>query len=130
MDRYQQLSYQKDFKIAFLKARGNAFQRLFETLMGKIYPNDFIACRPWGNIGDRRNDGYLSSKRILFQVYAPNEMSASKAISKINEDFEGAKEHWEEYFLIITDLGEGRDTLPTKLISKGFLANFHGSKIC
>jgi hypothetical protein len=98
MDRYQQLSYQKDFKIAFLKARGNAFQRLFETLMGKIYPNDFIACRPWGNIGDRKNDGYLSSKRILFQVYAPNEISASKAISKINEDFEGAKEHWEECF--------------------------------
>ncbi|KWV13962.1 hypothetical protein [Xanthomonas translucens] len=25
-------------------------------------------------------------------------MSASEAIKKINEDFEGAKEHWEEHF--------------------------------
>ena len=43
-------------------------------------------------------------------------------------------EYWERYvasliMLIITDLGKGSDTLPTKLISKGFLANFHGSKI-
>jgi hypothetical protein len=98
VDRYQQLSYEKDFKIEFLKSRGDSFQRLFETLMGKVYPGDFIACRPWGRVGDRKNDGYLSSQRKLFQVYAPNEMSASVAISKINDDFEGAIEHWEEYF--------------------------------
>jgi len=98
MDRHQQLYYEKCFRIAFLETGGDAFQRLFEVLMGKVYPDDFIACRPWGNIGDRKNDGYLPSKRILFQVFAPNEMSASEAISKINEDFEGAKKHWEKYF--------------------------------
>ncbi len=98
MDRLQQLFYEKDFKIAFLETRGDAFQRLFEKLMGKVYPDDFIACRPWGNIGDKKNDGYLPSKRILFQVYAPNEMTANEAISKINEDFKGAKEHWKKYF--------------------------------
>ncbi|NMA31971.1 MAG: hypothetical protein GX941_09285 [Candidatus Methanofastidiosa archaeon] len=98
MDRYQQLYYEKCFRVAFLENRGDAFQRLFEAIMGKVYPGDFIACRPWGNIGDRKNDGYLSSKRILFQVFAPNEISASKAISKINEDFEGAKKHWKKYF--------------------------------
>ena len=97
-DRYQQISYEKDFRIKFLETRGDAFQRLFEMLMGKVYPNDFIACRPWGKIGDRKNDGYLASKRMLFQVYAPNEMSADKAVSKVNEDFEGGKKHWEKYF--------------------------------
>lgn len=97
MDRHQKLYYEKDFTIAFLRARGDAFQRFFETLMGKIYPGDFIACRPWGYIGDKKNDGYLTSRKILFQVYAPNEMSANDAISKINEDFKGAKEHWEPY---------------------------------
>jgi C-terminal domain 10 of the ABC-three component (ABC-3C) systems len=119
MDRYQQLYYEKDFTITFLKARGDAFQGLFETLMGKVYPGDFIACRPWGNIGDRKNDGYLSSKRILFQVYAPNEMSASEAISKINEDFEGAKEHWEEYFnewIFVHNTHDGR--LSPQIIEK------------
>lgn len=98
MDRHQQLYYEKDFRIAFLETRGDSFQGLFEVLMGKVYPDDFIACRPWGNIGDRKNDGYLPSKRILFQVYAPNVMSASEAISKIDEDFGGAKAHWGEYF--------------------------------
>ena len=98
MDRVQQLSYQKDFYIAFLKAKGDGFQHLFETLMLKVHQNDFMACRPWGNVGDRKNDGYLRSTRTLFQSYAPNELSAAEAIKKINEDFEGAKEHWEKYF--------------------------------
>lgn len=98
MDRIQQLNYEKDFRIAFLESKGDAFQRLFETLMSKAYPNDFMACRPWGNVGDRKNDGYLPSARVLFQSYAPNEMSAAEAIKKINEDFEGAKKHWIEYF--------------------------------
>jgi hypothetical protein len=98
MDRIQLLNYEKDFRIAFLEAKGDGFQRLFEKLMSKAHPNDFVACRPWGNVGDRKNDGYLPSARILFQSYAPNEMSAVEAIKKINEDFEGAKEHWEKYF--------------------------------
>ena len=98
MDRIQQLSYEKDFTIAFLKAKGDAFQVFFETLMFKAYPNDFLACRPWGNVGDRKNDGYLPSARILYQIYAPNEMTAAEAIKKINEDFEGAKKHWKDYF--------------------------------
>jgi hypothetical protein len=98
LDRYQQITYAKDFRIEFLESRGDAFQRLFEKLMGKCYPSDFMACRPWGNAGDWKNDGYLPSRRILFQVYAPNEICAAKAIEKINEDFAGAIEHWEEFF--------------------------------
>lgn len=98
MDRTQQLNYEKDFRIAFLESKGDSFQVLFEKLMSKAYPRDFMACRPWGNVGDRKNDGYLRSARILFQVYAPNEMSADAAIKKINEDFEGAKKYWEKYF--------------------------------
>lgn len=98
MDRIQQLNYEKDFRIAFLESKGDGFQRLFEKLMSKAHPNDFIACRPWGNVGDRKNDGYLPSARTLFQSYAPNELAAAEAIKKINEDFEGAKEHWEKYF--------------------------------
>lgn len=98
MDRIQQLNYEKDFRIAFLESKGDGFQRLFEKLMSKAHPNDFMACRPWGNVGDRKNDGYLPSARILFQSYAPNELSAAEAVKKINEDFVGAIEHWEDYF--------------------------------
>lgn len=102
MDRIQQLNYEKDFRIAFLESKGDGFQHLFETLMLKAHLNDFMACRPWGNVGDRKNDGYLPSARTLFQSYAPNEMSAAEAIKKINEDFNGAKHHWEKYFDVWT----------------------------
>jgi hypothetical protein len=94
MDRAQQLCYEKDFLIAFLRSKGDAFQILFETLMAKAYPNDFMACRPWGKVGDRKNDGYWPSTRTLFQLYAPNELTEAAAVKKINEDFKGAKEHW------------------------------------
>jgi len=98
MDRIQQLYYEKDFRIAFLESKGDAFQHLFEKLMSKVHPNDFLACRPWGNVGDRKNDGYLPSERNLYQSYAPNDMSAAEAIKKIEEDFYGAAKYWKKYF--------------------------------
>lgn len=94
----QQAFYELFFENVFLRAKGNAFQDFFEKLMSLAYKADFMACCPWGNRGDRKNDGFLKSKRQLFQVYAPNEMSERKAISKIQEDFEGAKTHWGEHF--------------------------------
>ena len=94
----EQAFYELKFETLFLRAKGDEFQTLFERLMGLAYKADFMACRPWGNQGDRKNDGFLKSEQRLFQVYAPNEMEAAKAIAKINEDFEGAKSHWGEHF--------------------------------
>jgi hypothetical protein len=94
----QQAYYELRFENAFRSAKGDAFQTLFEKLMGLAYKADFMACRPWGNRGDRKNDGFLKSEGRLFQVYAPNEMEEAKAIAKINEDFEGAKTHWGNHF--------------------------------
>lgn len=94
----QQAYYEQKFENAFLRAKGDAFQSLFETLMEFAYKADFMACRTWGNRGDRKNDGFLKSERRLFQVYAPNEMTETKAVSKIQEDFEGAKAHWRNHF--------------------------------
>lgn len=94
----QQAYYEQKFENAFLMAKGGAFQDFFEKLMGFAYKADFMACRPWGNRGDRKNDGFLKSERRLFQVYAPNEMTEDKAISKIRADFEGAKAHWRNHF--------------------------------
>ena len=93
-----QAYYESRFENLFRAAKGNEFQTLFERLMGLAYKADFMACRPWGNDGDRKNDGFLKSERCLFQVYAPNEMEATKAIAKITEDFEGAKLHWRQHF--------------------------------
>jgi hypothetical protein len=96
--KLQDAYYEHKFEILYLRTKGNEFQIFFERLMGLAYKADFMACRPWGNIGDRKNDGFLKSDRRLFQVYAPNEMDAARTITKITEDFEGAKEHWGKYF--------------------------------
>ncbi len=93
-----QAYYESRFENLFRAAKGNEFQALFERLMGLAYKADFIACRPWGKIGDRKNDGFLRSEKRLFQVYAPNEMTATDANAKISEDFAGAKKHWGTHF--------------------------------
>lgn len=79
----QQAFYEQKFENAFLRAKGDEFQTFFEKLMGLAYKADFMACRPWGKRGDRKNDGFLKSERRLFQVYAPNEMTEAKAVTKI-----------------------------------------------
>ena len=112
MDRLQKAYYEHKFEIAFLRAKGDAFQTLFEKLMGLAYRADFMACRPWGKHGDRKNDGFLKSERRLFQVYAPNEMEAAKAIAKITEDFEGARNHWGEHFGTWVFVHNATDGLP------------------
>lgn len=94
----QEAYYEQKFENEFLRAKGDAFQIFFERLMGLAYKTDFMACRPWGNQGDRKNDGFLKSERRLFQVYAPNEMNEAKAKGKITKDFRGAKVHWGTYF--------------------------------
>lgn len=90
--------YELSFKVAFLEKKAGEFQDFFSSIMEKRFPADFIRVRPWGNIGDRKNDGYIRTRRMLFQSYAPNEMSAAACIAKIDEDFNGALEHWEKYF--------------------------------
>jgi hypothetical protein len=98
MDAQVAAWYGVNFENAFLKAKGDAFQTFFEQLMSRAYKSDFMACRPWGNIGDKKNDGFLKSERRWFQVYAPNEMTATEAKKKIAEDFAGALEHWGKHF--------------------------------
>lgn len=90
--------YELRFENEFLRTQADAFQTFFERLMSLAYKADFMACRPWGNRGDRKNDGFLKSERRLFQVYAPSEMDENTAIKKITEDFEGAKAHWGKHF--------------------------------
>lgn len=99
MDKYQRAYWELAFKAKFIELKGMAFQDFFAEVMEKGYPGgDFIRVRPWGKQGDRKNDGYLRSKRILFQVYSPNELKESETKSKIEEDFTGALPHWEDYF--------------------------------
>lgn len=93
-----QSHYDQSFKIRFLESKGEAFQLFFEHLMGYAYRSDFIACKPYGKQGDKKNDGILPSERKLFQVYAPRALDSARTKAKITEDFDGAKAHWSDHF--------------------------------
>jgi hypothetical protein len=112
----QQAYYEQKFEILFLKSKGNTFQELFEKLMGLAYKTDFMPCRPWGNRGDLKNDGFLKSEKKLFQVYAPNEMKEAKAIKKITNDFDGAKKYWKTHFIKWAFVHNADDGLPPHVI--------------
>lgn len=118
MDDITRAHYELKFQVSFLMAKGDAFQTLFEQLMGKAHPADFIPSRPWGNVGDRKNDGYLKSERTLFQVYAPNKMKAAEAIAKIDGDFTGALPHWQQHFNKWVFVHNSHDGLSPQIIEK------------
>ena len=103
--------YEQGFKLAFLTKRGTQFEDWFAEIMELRYPDDFARVRPWGRSGDRKNDGYLRSKRMMFQVYAPNELKERETLRKIDEDYSGAAPHWERYFDTWVFVHNSRDGL-------------------
>lgn len=71
----------------------------FENLVVSILQhqsNTFTPVKPQGRYGDRKNDGFDSSKNVYYQIYGPEDLPKKEkdAISKLNEDFEGLKKHW------------------------------------
>jgi len=128
MDQFKRSYYELAFKMSYMSKGGNEFQDFFSEVMEKCHPSDFQRVRPWGSAGDRKNDGYLRSERTLFQVYAPNEMSANDAITKINEDFHGALHYWEEYFDKWIFVHNSREGLgPSVVMRLNELAIYHRS---
>ena len=98
IDSVSRAFYELTFKVAFMEKKAGEFQGFFSSIMEKRYPADFIRVRPWGNAGDQKNDGYLRSKRMLFQSYAPNQLTAAACMTKIDEDFFGTLPYWKQYF--------------------------------
>lgn len=99
------------FKKKIYEADGQKFEDLFSSIMN-YSENDFTQIKPWGSIGDRKNDGYIKSKGVYFQVYAPEDIQKSypDVIKKIKTDFYGLKEHWnniKEFYFVINDKYKG-----------------------
>jgi hypothetical protein len=111
---YYEIAFERDF----LKKTGTQFQDFFSEIMEKCHPGDFQRVRPWGNVGDRKNDGYLSSQKILFQVYAPNEIRSSSTIAKIDKDYSEAILHWEAYFTKWVFVHNSRNGLGPDVLKK------------
>jgi hypothetical protein len=86
------------WRLRCLEATPTEFQALFERVMSKV-DQDFVPVRPYGKMGDLKNDGMLFHKGVVHQVYAPDEYKQADLIAKIEEDFDGAVAHWHSHGL-------------------------------
>jgi ABC-3C protein len=118
VDRITRAFFELHFRVAFMERRGEAFQDFFASIMEKAHPADFQRVRPWGRLGDRKNDGYLRSERTLFQVYAPNELESSVTIRKIEEDFAEALPYWRDHFSTWIFVHNSREGLGPEVLKK------------
>ncbi len=107
MERQQKTIARVLFRNKIYESDGQKFEDLFTAIMNYAY-EDFQAIKPWGNIGDRKNDGFIPSKGIFFQVYAPEnlEQKYPNAIKKLKTDFKGLQNQWsniKEFYFVVND---------------------------
>lgn len=99
------------FQNKVYRSNGQAFEDMFTEIMS-YSESDFQKIKAWGRIGDRKNDGYIKSKGVYFQVYAPEDIrkSYTEVISKLNKDFIGLIKHWpsvNEFYFVVNDKFNG-----------------------
>lgn len=99
------------FKNKIYQSDGQVFEDLFTSVMNYA-EKDFRTIKPWGNIGDRKNDGYIKSTGTFYQVFAPEEIEKSypNTVKKIHTDFNGLIEQWSSvssFYFVINDKYKG-----------------------
>ncbi|MES2354593.1 MAG: ABC-three component system protein [Pseudomonadota bacterium] len=103
------------FKLKVHESNGFEFEHLFGRVMQYSRVN-FTKIEPYGNQGDRGNDGYEKNEGRYFQVFAPKDPHTSKqaAIKKVASDFKDKLlPYWskfcepKEYFFAFNDKYQG-----------------------
>ena len=85
------------FMVTILRSPAAKFEDLFTQIMRAAYPDGFHIARAAGPNGDESCDGWDSSTKTLYAVYAPFSAVRRSAVrEKIKNDFRGAKERWPE----------------------------------
>ncbi len=111
MNNQEKALARNQFKLKIHEANGQAFEDIFTAIMNYV-ETDFQSIKPWGNIGDRKNDGYIKSKGIFFQVFSPEEITTSypNVVKKLNGDFNGLLNQWSpvnEFYFVVNDKYQG-----------------------
>jgi len=128
MDSTIRFVYELLWREKLREASGTGFQALFDQVMSLRHGTDFRKVRPYGNQGDWACDGILTSQRMLFQAYAPFEMTAAAAIDKIDHDLERAVEKWGAHFDKWVFVHNDSRGLPPQVVEHLLAKNRHRGK--
>ena len=97
MDLAKQYLYKQFFKQRILEYKGQAFEDFFVKIMGK-YNSNFQAVKAYGNIGDRKNDGFDKTTGTYYQIFSPEDLTKDQTIhecvKKLKEDFSKLYSYW------------------------------------
>ncbi len=125
MNLQEKVIAQKYFQLKIYQKDGYEFQNFFTSIMNK-YDNEFTTIKTQGSLGDRKNDGYIPSKGIYYQVYAPEKIDAKEAMEKIENDLDGLMSYWDslckvnEYNFVMNDKYKGAyPTINAKILEMG-----------
>lgn len=107
MNNQEKALARKIFKLKIHEANGQEFENIFTAIMNYV-ETGFQSIKPWGNIGDRKNDGYIKSKGMFFQVFSPEDITKSypKVVKKLKNDFNGLIKQWSpvnEFYFVVND---------------------------
>ena len=110
------------FQNKIYQANGQAFENLFCDIMSYAH-SGFRRIKAWGNIGDRKNDGYIEELGRYYQVHAPENIETSylQVAKKIETDFSGLQKHWDniqEFYFVINDKRLGVNPDAEQILTK------------
>ena len=105
------------FRLAYLEKKGAEFENWFSDLAGHALGSDFEPVKPHGNQGDWKCDGRQVSTGTIFQCYAPESPLNNRAISKIDEDFNGAKAKWTKFMKVWVFVHNNQGGVPVTIIA-------------
>jgi hypothetical protein len=123
-EEFSLIYHQNILELELFRHTGKAFQDLFELIMQKADPS-FIMVKPMGKEGDWKADGYSLNSKTVYQCYAPEEMTGSKAAKKIAADFDGAKLQWKDRMQIWVFVWSSESALPPQAV--GALADLESA---
>lgn len=140
MDRTEKTLARIIFKSKVSTLTGMAFQNFFTNIM-TYYSTDFTPVKPQGSEGDWKNDGHEPQLGRYYQVYAPEVLDETKAVSKIAEDFDGLLLKWgnnkvyptgiKEFYFVINDAYRIQlGAFPTTLAKLEEIRKKHQLSVC
>lgn len=97
LDDRRRALYRLRFRVGFLEYEGPAFRDWFCRLAAFALGPDFQKIRSDGRHGVYKTDGRSLSDRTIYRCYAPRTMSHARLRARIERDFRGASQYWEDW---------------------------------